>query len=182
MIRRATRKDSRAFLDLVVGLAEFEHLEPPDASAKRRIVRDIFDKKRVNLLLAVTGKRSVGYALYFYAYSSFLARPTLYLEDIFVLEEFRGRGIGLDLFLACAEEAVKQGCGRMEWSVLTWNAEAMKFYEKLDAKRLDGWYVYRLNSDAMARLAHEGPRSCRSEGHRKNLGGPGSSSRGPAEP
>ncbi len=153
MIRRATRKDSTAFLDLLVGLAKFEHLDPPDAASKRRIIRDVFEKKRANLFLAVTGKRPVAYALYFYTYSSFLARPTLYLEDIFVQDEFRGKGIGLALFLTCVKEAVKQGCGRMEWSVLTWNDNAMEFYEKLGATRLNDWCVYRLTSDAMAHLA-----------------------------
>lgn len=154
-IRKASVKDSGTFLDLLVGLANFEHLEPPDEAARRRILEDIFRKKRANLFLATLGRKVVGYALYFFAYSSFLARPTLYLEDIFVIESYRGKGVGLALFLACGKEAAKQKCGRMEWSVLTWNSRAIEFYERLGAKRLDEWYVYRLSPEALARLAHE---------------------------
>lgn len=153
IIRKATKQDSKAFLDLLLGLANFERLEPPDEAAKRRITKDIFVKKRASLFMATSGKRRVGYALYFYSYSSFLARPTLYLEDIFVLDEFRGKGIGEALFLACVNEAAKQQCGRMEWAVLTWNTNAIKFYEKLGATRLDDWYVYRLKSEALLRLS-----------------------------
>jgi len=153
VIRKATKRDSKAFLELLVGLANFEHLAPPDAGARRRITRDVFVNKKINLLLARVGESVVGYALYFYTYSSFLARPTLYLEDIFVLDEFRRRGVGKMLFLACVDEAVRLRCGRMEWAVLTWNEKAISFYEELGAKRLDEWYVYRLPSDVLGRLS-----------------------------
>jgi GNAT superfamily N-acetyltransferase len=144
-----------------MALANYEHLEPPDSQARKRILNDVFVKKRINLLIAsVNGngtgkeekKKSVAYALYFYTYSSFLAKPTLYLEDIFVLEEFRGMGIGKALFLKCVEEAKKEDCGRMEWAVLTWNKSAIEFYEKLGAKRLDEWYYYRLTQDTIEKL------------------------------
>lgn len=101
------------------------------------------------LFLALQGGKPVGYALYFYTYSSFLAKPTLYLEDIFVLEGFRRRGVGRALFLKCAGEASANDCGRMEWSVLTWNAKAMRFYDALGAKRLSNWCVYRLDSGGL---------------------------------
>lgn len=103
--------------------------------------------------MAIRDDRPVGYALYFYTYSSFLARPTLYLEDIFVLDEFRGSGIGRSLLLRCVKEATRRGCGRMEWSVLNWNRRAMKFYEALGAKRLAEWSVYRLDSRGLGRLS-----------------------------
>lgn len=135
-----------------MGLANFEHLEPPDTRAKRRIVQDIYSKKLVQLFLAHYGKEPVGYALYFYTYSSFLARPTFYLEDIFVLEEYRHKGIGRQLFLRCVEEAGRRGCGRIEFSVLTWNKNAINFYEKLGARRLDEWYYYRIDSAMMKKL------------------------------
>lgn len=151
-IRTATKKDSLAFLRLLVGLAKFEHLEPPTRSAKKRIVHDIFEKK-LNLFLATLNKKPVGYALYFYTYSSFLARPTLYLEDIFVSEKHRAMGIGSALFLKCAKEAMRQKCGRMEWSVLAWNKNAIRFYEKLGARRLKEWHYYRLDSDIISKLA-----------------------------
>ena len=159
-IREASKKeDSKGFLRLLVALANYEHLEPPNQSARRRIIEDIFSpkkkKKKANLFVALDreSKEQVGYALYFFTYSSFLARPTLYLEDIFVLEEHRGRGIGQALFQKCVDEAKSRGCGRMEWAVLTWNKNAIKFYEKLGARRMTEWYTYRLNSEGIERLS-----------------------------
>jgi len=165
-IRKATARDSRAFLTLLVALADFEHLKPPDQAAKRRIARDVFVKRRVHLFVAEEGRKCVGYALYFFNYSSFLARPTLYLEDIFILEEFRGRGLGKALFLACVDEAVKQHCGRMEWAVLTWNAKAIEFYEELGAARLSDWFVYRMTPETLLRLSKRAPGRIRSSNRR----------------
>ena len=158
VIRRGTRADSKGFVALVLALADFEHLEPPSVSGRKRLAADIFDKKRANLFVAVEGKKHVGYALYFYTYSSFLAKPSLYLEDIFVLPEYRRRGIGFDLFRRCVDEAIEQGCGRMEWAVLTWNKNAIEFYERLGARRLDEWYVYRVDERGLRRI----PRKMRS--------------------
>jgi GNAT superfamily N-acetyltransferase len=152
VIRRGTRADSKGFLGLVGALANFEHLRPPSEAGKKRMTSDIFEKKRIHLTVAAEGKNILGYALYFYTYSSFLAKPSLYLEDLFVLEEYRRRGIGFDLFRWCVNEAVRQGCGRMEWAVLTWNSKAIGFYEKLGARRLDEWYVYRLDEDSLRRV------------------------------
>jgi GNAT superfamily N-acetyltransferase len=151
-IRRATRRDSFGFLDLLVGLAKFERLPPPTSAGKLRIIEDIFAKRKGRLFLAIAGKRPVGYALYFFTYSTFLAKPTLYLEDIFVLEQFRKRGIGQALFMKCVEEAARNGCGRFELSVLTWNMNAIKFYEKLGAKRLKEWYSYRMTEETLRKL------------------------------
>jgi GNAT superfamily N-acetyltransferase len=149
LIRKGTKKDARAFLKLLVGLANFEHLEPPDAAGKKRIVNDLFERKRAKLLLAFWKGCPAGYALYFYTYSSFLAKPTFYLEDIFVFEEFRKRGIGKSLFVTCLEEAKRNNCARFEFAVLTWNENAIKFYEKMGARRLDDWYYYRMNEDTI---------------------------------
>lgn len=133
----------------MLALAEFEHLEPPSLDGQRRIISDIFEKKRLNLFVALDRGNLVGYALYFYTYSSFLARRTLYLEDLFVLEKHRKKGLGYALFIRCVEEAVKQDCGRMEWAVLGWNKHAIAFYEKLGARRLDEWQSYRLTRDEL---------------------------------
>ena len=148
-VRRANRADARTVVDLVIALAKFERLEPPDLEAESRLVKDIFDRKLANVFVAKVERKLVGYALYFYTYSSFLARPTLYLEDIFVREDSRRRGVGEALFMRCVKEANRQGCGRMEWAVLTWNSKAMRFYEGLGAKRLEGQSVYRLNSESL---------------------------------
>ncbi|HZW55853.1 MAG TPA: GNAT family N-acetyltransferase [Nitrososphaerales archaeon] len=152
-IRRARKEDSKDFLKLVVELANFEKLEPPSPAARRRITRDIFEKKRLNLVLAASNVAgTVGYALYFYTYSSFLARPTLYLEDLYVSKEFRGKKIGRDLFTYCVREAARNRCGRMEWAVLTWNKKAIDFYERRGARRLAEWYYYRLDGNGIERL------------------------------
>ncbi|MGP8124785.1 MAG: N-acetyltransferase family protein [Nitrososphaerales archaeon] len=152
IVRRGRRADSAGFLKLLLALAEFEHLEPPSVDGQRRIISDIFEKKRLSLFVALDRGKLVGYALYFYTYSSFLARPTLYLEDLFVLEEHRNKGLGFALLLRCIDEAVKQDCGRMEWAVLGWNKKAIGFYEKLGAKRLTGWHFYRLTRDELKRV------------------------------
>ena len=138
-------------------MADFEKLEPPSKDARERILKDVFSDGRINLFVAAEGRRLIGYALYFYSYSSFLAKPTLYLEDLFVLEEHRKRGVGFALFRRCVDEAVAQGCGRMEWSVLAWNEKALRFYERLGARRLSDWYVYRLDEAGMTK-ASKGPR------------------------
>jgi GNAT superfamily N-acetyltransferase len=145
-VRRGRRDDLVGFRSLLTALAEFEKLQPPDDNAMRRMARDIFDRHRLGMFVATVGGKRVGYALYFFTYSSFLGRPTLYLEDLFVTQNFRGKGIGGSLFRRCVKEAISEGCGRMEWAVLTWNRKAIEFYEKLGAKRLSDWYVYRLDS------------------------------------
>jgi GNAT superfamily N-acetyltransferase len=144
-IRRARRVDGKGFVHLLLSLAKFEKLEPPTSAARRRILRDIFQRKVVSLFLAICQGRPVGYALYFYTYSSFLARPTLYLEDIFVAQPFRGKGVGAELFRRCVKQAILADCGRMEWAVLGWNINAIEFYENVGARRLDEWHNYRLD-------------------------------------
>jgi len=152
LVRKGRRADAAQFISLVLALAKFEHLDPPSEEGRKRLVDDIFRRKKVNLLIASDGERPVGYALYFYTYSSFVAKPSLYLEDLFVLEEYRKRGIGFSLFRKCVEIAMAEGCGRMEWAVLTWNAKALGFYEKLGARRMSDWYVYRLDEKALRRV------------------------------
>jgi GNAT superfamily N-acetyltransferase len=151
VVRRARRSDAKGFLELLAALAEFEKLDPPDQAARDRIVEDVFARRRLGLFVATRRGRLVGYALYFYSYSSFLAKPTLYLEDIFVLSEMRGSGAGTQLFRRCLEEAAANGCGRMEWAVLAWNRKAVGFYRKLGARRLKEWHAYRLDSTQFAR-------------------------------
>ena len=154
-VRRGAKSDSKNFLGLLVALARFEKLDPPSREAEERILDDIFRRKRVKLFVGSDGERLVGYALYFYTYSSFLAKPTLYLEDLFVLAECRGKGVGFALFRRCVDEATRTGCGRMEWSVLAWNEKALKFYERMGARRLSEWHVYRLDEGALSRVPRE---------------------------
>jgi len=116
------------------------------------LAEDVFEKKRINMFVAEEGEKLVGYALHFFTYSSFLARPTLYLEDLFVLEEYRAKGVGFGLFKRCVDEAISKGCGRMEWAVLTWNKKALDFYEQIGARRLSDWYFYRLDQEGLGRV------------------------------
>lgn len=146
LIRPATRRDGNDFLTLIDALADFEKLRRPSLQARRRLLNDAFGrKKRFDALLATVGGKSVGYAIIFETYSSFLARPTLYLEDIFVLPEFRHRRLGLRLFRHCLAEAKRRGCGRMEWVVLDWNKHAIRFYRRIGARAMKEWLLYRIS-------------------------------------
>jgi GNAT superfamily N-acetyltransferase len=145
-IRRATGTDGKVFLSLINALADYEKLKRPTAAARARLLRDAFGKnKRFDAFLAWYGGTAVGYAIIFETYSSFLALPTLYLEDIFILKEYRSLGVGRKLFAACLREARRRGCGRMEWVVLDWNTNAIRFYNKIGAKHLREWYTFRID-------------------------------------
>jgi GNAT superfamily N-acetyltransferase len=150
-VRPLTRSDLPRLLDLVDGLADYEKLARPDAAARSRLGTHAFANPPLfHTLLADLDGTSVGYAMYFFTYSSFRAQPSLYLEDIFVLPEHRGRGAGLALFRACAAEAVRAECGRMEWQVLNWNTPTIHFYTRLGARQLVEWLPFRLDGDALA--------------------------------
>ncbi len=156
-IIKPSKKDASGLVNLIDQLAKSETLEPPSVSAKKRLIRDVFESKRLRIFLAFVNSTPVGYASYFFTYSSFLARPILFLEDIFVLKEQRGKGIGHSLLMSCVREAVKNNCGRMEWTVLNWNSKAIRFYEKnIGARRLKEWYLYRLDRKELDRLGDEG--------------------------
>jgi GNAT superfamily N-acetyltransferase len=153
-VRRAAPADGPALLELVSALAEYEKLPPPDAHARERLVRDGFGPgPRYELLFGELDGRPVAYALYFFTYSSFLARPTLFLEDLFVLPDARRHGVGGALLRALAEAALAADCGRMEWAALTWNRLAIDFYERLGAKALEEWRTFRLEGPGIAALA-----------------------------
>lgn len=160
LIRPAAREDAKAFLSLIDALADYERLPRPSPAARRRLVRDgAAARPRFETLLAFSGGRAVGYAVFFETYSTFLARPTLYLEDLFVLPSHRGLGIGLALFRKCLAEARRRGCGRMDWTVLDWNTPAARFYEKLGAKKMKEWELFRLTGDEFDRALRGGKRS-----------------------
>jgi GNAT superfamily N-acetyltransferase len=153
-IRHATPADAEVFLSLVDALADYEKMQRPTPEARERLLRDGFgERPRFELLLAELDGRAAAYAFFFETYSSFLARPTLYLEDIFVLPEARRHGVGQALFRTMAAEAVRRDCGRMEWAVLDWNQLAIDFYERLGARRMGEWSTYRLTADQLAALA-----------------------------
>jgi GNAT superfamily N-acetyltransferase len=152
-VRALRDGDLDGWMGLIEALAHYEHLEPPGEEARARLARDaLAAPPRFSTLLAEVDGRLAGYATYFETYSTFLARPTLYLEDLFVLPEARGGGVGGMLFGACAAEAARRGCGRMEWQVLAWNDLALGFYQHLGAASLHvDWRCYRLEGESLAR-------------------------------
>lgn len=144
VVRKAEAGDAQAILSLVQALADYEKLQGPDSAAGERLIADLFgEKPRLECWLVFMDGYPVGYAFTFETYSSFLALPTMYLEDLFVIPEYRGRKAGLALFLHVEEEAKRRGCGRMEWTVLDWNEPAIRFYDRLGGKRLAEWQLYR---------------------------------------
>lgn len=153
-VRRAAAADASLLLELVDALADYEKLARPDAGARERLVRDAFGPApRFSVLLAEGGGSPAGYALCFETYSSFLARPTLYLEDLFVVPTRRGEGHGHRLFRAVAREAVRRDCARVEWAVLRWNRPAIDFYDRIGGTPMEEWQHYRLDGERLLALA-----------------------------
>lgn len=150
--RTADRKDVDIILRFIQGLAEYEHMEDEVAATPELLEEWIFDKRKAEVLFAVVDEKEVGIALFFHNFSTFLGRAGIYLEDLFVLPEYRGRGYGKSLLKKLAEIAVKRGCGRLEWSCLDWNQPSIDFYLSLGAKRMDEWTVYRLTGETLQEL------------------------------
>ena len=153
-IERVHEQNFDEFFDLVLKLAEFEHLGPPDGKAKARMKKHALqDHPYYEAYLGRISGRAVGYTIFFLSYSSFLGKPTLYLEDVFVLAEHRGKGYGRRFFDFLFREAKKRGCGRMEWCALNWNKSAIEFYEKLGACKQKEWTYFRLDEKKIESLA-----------------------------
>lgn len=155
-VRPASAQEAPILLDLIRALADYEKLDPPTSDAQRRLTHDIWGPKpRLDAWLAFVDGQPAGYALVLETYSSFLALPTLYLEDIFVKPEFRGQGAGAALFREMVAEADRRGCGRMEWAVLDWNRLAQDFYARFGAHHLKEWMTMRLVQDDFDRILKE---------------------------
>ena len=151
-IRPGTSRDAATIAALIRGLADYERL--PQQTTAGAIRRHGFGRRRhFETLICRRGGRPIGLALYTFTYSTFLARPTLWLEDLFVLPEARGHGAGLALLRALARIAVRRGCGRLEWTVLDWNRPAIRFYRGLDAELKREWILTRLTGEPLRRLA-----------------------------
>jgi GNAT superfamily N-acetyltransferase len=155
-IRPAVRADVPVIAELIRGLARFEKLEDQVTMTEDRLAASLFGERRyAETLIAEEGGEPVGFALFFHNFSTFLAKPGIYLEDLFVLPERRGRGIGRALLKELARLAVERGCGRLEWAVLDWNRDAIGFYERLGARPNSEWTVYRLTGEALTALGRE---------------------------
>lgn len=157
MIRPAVRADVPALFALIGELARYEKLEHACVGDPARLEEHLFGSRPYcEALVAEEAGRVVGFALFFHNYSTFLTRPGVYLEDLFVLPAERRRGHGRELLRAVARLAIERGCGRFEWAVLDWNTPAIRFYESLGAEPLDEWRLFRLTGDALTALAGEG--------------------------
>lgn len=155
-IRKAERKDVPLILSFIKQLAEYERMSNEVVATEELIDEVLFGSKpAAEVLLANYGHEAAGFAIYFYNFSTFVGRPGLYLEDLFVKPELRGKGIGKALFQQLAKIAVDNKCGRFEWSVLDWNEPAINFYKKMGAKPMDEWTVFRLDGEKLKRLAEE---------------------------
>ncbi|MGH7766288.1 MAG: GNAT family N-acetyltransferase [Candidatus Binatia bacterium] len=153
-IEPATEKDIPAILSLIKGLAEYERLSHEVVATEESLRESLFGARRVaEVLIGYAGNEPAGFAVFFHNYSTFLGRPGIYLEDLFVKPEWRRRGLGTQLLRHIAQQAVARGCGRLEWSVLDWNEPAIDFYKKLGARAMDEWTVYRVTGDALKKLA-----------------------------
>jgi GNAT superfamily N-acetyltransferase len=152
-VTRGTPRDIPTILALICGLAEYEQLSRECRITASRLRRDGFGRRYFETLIARRGAPRVGLALYFFTYSTFAARPTLYLEDLFVLSEERGRGAGRALLSVLARIAMRKGCGRFEWTVLHWDRPAIRFYERLGAGLRREWILARLTGAPLRRLA-----------------------------
>ena len=153
-IRFAVPGDEQTILNFIRALAEYEKM-PNEVVATPELLREwIFEKKKAEVIFALEGDREVGFALFFHNFSTFLGRAGIYLEDLFVLPEYRGKGYGKGLLERLAAITVERGCGRLEWVCLDWNAPSIDFYtQRMKAVPLDEWTIYRLTGDTLAQAA-----------------------------
>ena len=153
IIRKAEAKDIATIFDLIKKLAVYEKLENDVITSEKELCENIFNKNFAKVLIAEEDEKPVGFALYFYNFSTFVGKPGIYLEDLFVEPEFRGKGYGKALLIELAKIAQAENCGRLEWSVLDWNTPSIEFYKSLGAKPMDEWTVFRLDKEGISKLA-----------------------------
>ena len=151
--RFANEMDTALILRFIRGLAEYEHLADQVVADEETLRREIFDRKGAEVLFALEDGKEVGFALFFHNFSTFLGRSGLYLEDLFVWPEYRGRGYGKALLKQLAAVAVERGCGRLEWVCLDWNQPSIDFYKSLGAEPQSDWTIYRLTGNTLTALA-----------------------------
>ena len=152
--RHAQREDMGKVLFFIRQLAEYEKMSEEVVATEELLEQWLFDRKTADVIFALEGDREVGFALFFYSFSTFLGRGGIYLEDLFVLPEFRGRGYGKALLTYLAGLAKAQGCGRLEWQCLDWNTPSINFYKSLGAETVDGWTRFRLTGETLEALAN----------------------------
>lgn len=156
VIRFADKNDIKTILKLIKELSIYEKLLDQFVNNEELIEKYLFGEKTyAEVLIAEYNNDAVGFALFFHNYSTFVGKPGIYLEDLFVIPNLRGKGIGKKLFLEVVKIAKERNCGRMEWSVLNWNTPAINFYKSMNAVPMDEWTVYRLTEDKIIELAKQ---------------------------
>lgn len=151
--RYAERKDTALILQFIKGLADYEHMSDQVVATPELLEEWLFDKKTAEVIFAMEGENEVGFALFFHNFSTFLGRGGIYLEDLFVLPEHRGKGYGKGLLTRLAQIAVERKCGRLEWWCLDWNTPSIDFYRSMGAVPMDEWTVYRITGETLQKLS-----------------------------
>ena len=154
-IRYAEEKDVSIILSFITELAIYENMLEDVVATEELLHEWIFEKKKAEVILAVEDGKAVGFALFFHNFSTFLGRAGIYLEDLFVLPQYRGKGYGKALLKKLAQIAVERGCGRLEWSCLDWNKPSIDIYLSLGAQPMDEWTIYRLTGETLKNFAEE---------------------------
>ncbi len=152
-LRLATVEDIALILDFIKELAEYEHMSDQVVATPELLQDTIFVQKKAEVVIAEYQNRPVGFALFFHNYSTFLGRPGIYLEDLYVKEEMRGKGLGTQILAYLANLATERGCGRLEWACLDWNEPSIQFYQSMGAVPMNEWTVYRLQGEALRNMA-----------------------------
>lgn len=155
IFRQAVREDVPLILYFIRALAEYEKMSDEVVATEEILGEWLFDKQKAEVLFAVVDEKEVGFALFFHNFSTFLGRAGIYLEDLFVYEEYRGFGVGKVLLKQLAKLAAERGCGRLEWACLNWNQPSIDFYLSLGAEPMKDWTVYRVTGDTLKNLGTE---------------------------
>lgn len=148
-VREARREDSALVFDFISKLAEYEKMTAEVVGSVELIEKWVFDEKKAEVIFIMVDNKEVGFALYFYNFSTFLSKPGIYLEDVYILPEFRKQGLGKMVFDYIVDKAKIEGLSRIEWVCLDWNTPSINFYKKIGAKPLDEWTTYRLDNRAI---------------------------------
>lgn len=156
VIRKAEREDAALVLEFIKGIAKYEKMENEVEATVELLEEQLFDKGRAEVIFAMEDGKEVGFALFFHNFSTFVGRGGLYLEDLYVYPEYRGKGYGKALFLELVRIANERKCGRMEWVCLNWNTSSIEFYRSMGAVALDEWTTYRLTEGTIERLTDNG--------------------------
>lgn len=152
-LRLGTMEDAETVLGFIKELAEYEHMSDQVVATPELLKETIFIQKKAEVIIAEYSGIPVGFALFFHNYSTFLGRPGIYLEDLYVKQEMRGHGLGTQILSYLAKLATERGCGRLEWACLDWNEPSIQFYKQMGAVPMEDWTVYRLQGESLQNMA-----------------------------